>query len=103
MAVPKFKKYYQLMVSQNQKMFDTFLATHNNFVMDQETYATQFHTEGRDVLDMIRFWERKLCSGMEKGNNSQYSSKLAEKFWEEVRKQYSHIDQVGVQITKTST
>lgn len=90
------------MVTQNQKMFDDFLRIHNNFVINAEKHAAQFHDEGRDVLDMIRFWERKLCSGMEKGKNGQYSSKLAEKFWAEVRKHYTHIDQVGVQITKKS-
>ena len=88
------------MIAQNQKMFDSFMTLHNNFALDPDKFAQQFHSEGLDVLDVIRFWERKLCSGMEKGKNSQYSSKLAEKFWDEVRKQYSQIDQVGVQVTK---
>lgn len=88
------------MVSQNQKMFDDFLKTHNNFVADQKKHASDFHAQGRDVLDMIRFWERKLCSGMEKGVNSQYSSKLAEKFWNEIKKTYTHIELVGVTSTK---
>jgi len=100
MPIQKFKKYYQLMITQNQKMFDAFALVHTNFVNDPEKYASQFHSEGIDVLDTIRFWERKLCSGMEKGHNGQYSIKLAEKFWGEVRKHFSHIDQVGVQITK---
>ena len=71
------------MVTQNQKLFDDFLRVHTNFVINQEKHAAQFHDEGRDVLDIIRFWERKLCSGMEKGKNGQYSSKVAEKFWDE--------------------
>ncbi len=88
------------MVAQNQKMFDQFLEVHNNFLVDEKKYATQFHTLGRDVTDTIRFWERKLCSGMERGKNSQYSSKLAEKFWGQVRKTYTHIDLVGVEVKK---
>jgi hypothetical protein len=48
----------------------------------------------------IRFWERKLCSGMEKGNNSVYSNKLADKFWNEVRAYFPNIDQVGLKIRK---
>lgn len=88
------------MISQNQKMFDDFLAVHNNFILNEKKFADQFHSQGRDVLDMIRFWERKLCAGMEKGVNSQYSSKLAEKFWNEIKKTYSHIDLVGVIRTK---
>ena len=88
------------MVTQNQKMFDDFKKLHDAYSLDKSKHEKAFHQEGRDVLDMIRFWERKLCSGMEKGTNSQYSSKLAEKFWDEIRKTYSLIDLVGVEITK---
>lgn len=88
------------MITQNKKMFDDFKKVHDAFALDATKHQKTFHQEGRDVLDMIRFWERKLCSGMEKGTNSQYSSKLAEKFWGEVRKNYELIDQVGVEVTK---
>ena len=87
------------MGAQNQKLFDSFATAHAAFVLDQTKHAQPFHTIGRDVLDMIRFWERKLCAGMERGTNSQYSSKLAEKFWGEVRTHFSHIDLVGVVTT----
>ena len=100
MAIQKYKKYYELMLLQNKKVFDQFLEVHNLFVADQKKNAPQFHSLGRDVTDIIRFWERKLCAGMERGNNSQYSSKLAEKFWGEVRKTYTHIDLVGVEVKK---
>ncbi len=88
------------MITQNQKLFDDFKKVHDAFVKDREAHQAKFNQDGRDVLDMIRFWERKLCFGMEKGVNHQYSSRLAEKFWNEIRKDYSHIDLVGVEITK---
>jgi hypothetical protein len=98
MPLQKYKKYYQLMVEQNKDLFDRFLLTHTAFVQNMTDQKVQhkFHQEGRDVLDVIRFWERKLCAGMERGTNGQYSSKVAEKFWNEVRKTYTHIDVVGV-------
>lgn len=96
MPVQKYKKYYDLMLQQNKKDFDAFLLVHTAFVNGDPNATEAFHTQGRDIVDTIRFWERKLCAGMEKGINSQYSVKLAEKFWNEVKKTYTHIDMVGV-------
>ena len=64
--------------------------------MNPKKFEKEFNSFGLDVVDTIRFWERKLCSGMEKSNNGVYSDKLADKFWEVVRERYSHIDMVGV-------
>jgi len=96
MAIQKFKKFYTLMTEQNEDLFNKFEKIHADFVMNQEMHSDKFHAVGRDVVDVIRFWERKLCSGMERGNNSVYSDKLADKFWETVRTRFSHIDMVGV-------
>jgi len=98
MAVTKYKKYYELMTNQNEKLFDKFEEINNEFAMNPRSRltATKFHKLGFEVVDIVRFWERKLCSGMERGNNSVYSDKLAEKFWSEVRKRFSQIDNVGV-------
>lgn len=84
------------MTEQNEQLFNTFEKIHAEYILDPKTYEAKFHTVGRDVVDTIRFWERKLCSGMERGNNSVYSNRLADKFWEEVRARFSHIDMVGV-------
>ena len=84
------------MTDQNEDLFNSFEKIHANFVLDEKKHADKFHLVGRDVVDIIRFWERKLCSGMERGNNSVYSDKLADKFWDEVRSRFSHIDMVGV-------
>jgi hypothetical protein len=100
MAATKYKKYYELMTNQNEKLFDNFEAINNEFAMNPRSRltATKFHKLGFEVVDVVRFWERKLCSGMERGSNSVYSDKLAEKFWNEVRKRFSQIDNVGVKI-----
>jgi hypothetical protein len=96
MATQKFKKYYSLMTEQNKDLFDQFEIIHSAYVEDKKTNEKKFHKIGLDVVDIVRFWERKLCSGMERGNNAVYSDKLADKFWNEVRTRYSHIDMVGL-------
>jgi hypothetical protein len=96
MADPKYKKYYQLMTERNKELFDKFSPIHTGFATDADAWADKFHTIGRDVVDVIRDWERRLCSGTEKGGYAAYSAKLAEKFWAEIKKDYPLIDQVGL-------
>ncbi len=86
------------MTEQNEKLFNEFEKINNEFEMNGKSRltSTKFHKIGFEVVDVVRFWERKLCSGMERGNNSVYSDKLADKFWNEVRGRFSQIDMVGV-------
>lgn len=84
------------MTEQNTDLFNSFDSIHEKYLLDPKKYEDQFHTVGLEVVDIIRFWERKLCAGMERGSNGVYSDKLADKFWGEVRSRYSHIDMVGV-------
>ena len=100
MSIPKYKKFYTLMVEQNDNLFRNFDKTHSDFLINPSKFESQFHSLGLEVVDVIRFWERKLCSGMEKSTNGVYSNKLADKFWQEVRNRYSHIDLVGVKSSK---
>lgn len=101
MAEAKYKHYYQLMMDRNKDLFDRFQPIHDGFSVDPTAWSDQFHTVGRDVLDAIRDWERRLCHGTEKGQYAQYSAKLSEKFWDEVKKTLPLIDQVGI-IKKTA-
>lgn len=102
MAKTKYQLYYDLMMSKNEKLFADFKVIHDNFAQDEKKYASVFHREGRDVLDAIRSFERKLCAGMERTANGMYSNKVAEKFWDMVRKDYPLIDQVGVTVRQKS-
>jgi len=96
MAIQKFKKFYTLMTDQNEDLFNKFEKIHNDYLIDKKANEEKFHKVGLDVVDTVRFWERKLCAGMERGNNAVYSDRLADKFWDEVRARFSHIDMVGV-------
>ena len=98
MATQKYKQYYDLMVRNNQKDLDKFKKIHDQYQTDPQMYSAIFHKAGRNILDIMRSYERKLCAGMERSNNGAYSDKLAEKFWQEIRKEFPLIDQVGVKI-----
>lgn len=84
------------MSEQNAELFAKFDRIHSDYVNNPKKNEKEFNLVGIDVVDTIRFWERKLCSGMERGNNGVYSDKLADKFWNEVRERYPHIDMVGI-------
>lgn len=96
MTGPKYKHYYNLMVTNNSELFQKFSKIHQAFTTDPQKWQSQFHEVGRDVKDVMRDWERRLCSGTEKGNYAQYSSKLSEKFWSEIKKNFPLIDEVGL-------
>jgi hypothetical protein len=92
----KYKQYYRDMIDQHQAEFDAFQPIHDGYKQDRKKWSKQFHTEGQNIIEIIREWEQRLCSGMERGQNAVYSSKVAEKFWEEIKKRFSHIELVGV-------
>jgi len=96
MAAPKYKHYYRLMRDKNSELFAKFKLIHDGFAQEPSKWYERFHTVGRDVLDVIRDWERRLCYGSEKGQYAKYSAKLADKFWAEVRHDFRLIDQVGL-------
>ena len=87
------------MVEKNPDLFKKFKQVHDAAWKNPENITEDFHQIGLEVLDTIRFWERKLCSGMERGKYAQYSQGLSEKFWQVVKKDYPLIDQVGVRKT----
>ena len=91
----KHDRFYQLMSEKHADIFAEFDKIHTIFAEDGSN-ATDFHTVGQQVVDIIRSWERRLCSGMERGQHAQYSQRLAEKFWSKVTERYPLIAQVGV-------
>ncbi len=96
MPLPKYQQYYQLMVDKNRQLFDRFQPIHDGYVISPTKWAEQFHTQGRQVLDVVRDWERRLCHGTEKGKYAKFSANLSEKFWAQVKKDLPLIDQVGL-------
>lgn len=95
MAQTKYKQYYDQMVAGNAQLFADFGVAHAEY--EQQTLdQAGFNERGRKVVDVVRDWDRRLCSAMGRGAFSKYSEQLSEKFWSQVRKDFPLIDKVGL-------
>lgn len=92
----KYQKYFQEMMAKNDYLFSEFKKIHDQYAFDPPKYQNEFNKLGKEVVEEIREWERKLCNHSERGQYGVFSSKLAEKFWEAVRAYFPKIDFVGV-------
>lgn len=91
----KHEQVLQDMLSFNQEMFGKFQHIHDLFQENPEKYKDEFNEIGQDALQIIRKYENILCGKSESGRFGKFSSKLADKFWEEIRLRFPKIDSVG--------
>ncbi len=96
----KYKEYFQKMLADNKKLFDDFLILHNEYGMDQDGLQEKFNEQGKKVMEVVREYENRVCANTERGMYNKYSTNLAEKFQNEVRKHFPLIDHVGLVIQK---
>ncbi|OGJ37215.1 MAG: hypothetical protein A2383_03315 [Candidatus Pacebacteria bacterium RIFOXYB1_FULL_39_46] len=96
MSAVKYKQYFQMMIEQNKVLFAEFAKAHEQYQADPSKHEQEFNQLGSQVTEEVRNWDRRLCSAMGRGQFSQYSQNLSEKFWGEIRKLFPLIDQVGV-------
>lgn len=78
-----------------------FQDIHDTYKTNQRdrTVKGEFDTIGKKARAIMEEWDARLCQQMEKGNNSVFSSKVSEKFWTEVKKDFPLVDLVGVEIS----
>lgn len=103
MAKAKYKQYYERMVEQNQELFNEFKELHDRYDNDQEGLQKEFNEKGEEIMELVREWENKLCMQSEKGGFSNFTSKLAEKFRDELRKDFTFIDHVGLIVSGSTS
>ena len=84
------------MLEEKKELFDNFKQVHDAFILAPDANKARFNELGSEVLDVIRHYERVLCGKTESGQYGKFSSALAQKFWDEIRKLYRKIDFVGV-------
>lgn len=84
------------MVEENKDLFDNFKHVHDAFALAPEPNKARFNELGSEVLDIIRHYERVLCGKTESGQYGKFSSGLAQKFWDQIRRIYPKIDFVGI-------
>ncbi len=94
----KYQTYYQLMWTQHKDILGAFLDIHDKYKKDRKNNQKLFNEEGKKVREVIEDWDQRLCKQMEKGSNGVFSSKVSEKFWNEVKKDFPLIELVGAQI-----
>lgn len=99
MATAKYRQYFNDMFEANREKFLRFKLLHEDFANNQEKFKTAFDAEGKEILAIIKLWEERLCGKMERGGKGVFSSSLSDKFWQEIRKYYPLIDQVGITVT----
>jgi hypothetical protein len=92
----KYKKAFTEMLEYNQKLFNEFKTTHDNYAKNPQTWKTQFNEQGTKALRIIRRYENILCSHSENSGYGKFSTTLSDKFWTEVRNYLPLIDQVEI-------
>lgn len=101
MATAKYKQYVEKMLTENKEIFDEFKDIHTKYDKNEEKYQEVFNEKGKVVVELMREYEAKLCYGSERGGYSAYTSNLAQKFQDEVRREFPLIDFVGVKVKKS--
>lgn len=96
----KYQKYYLQMVEDNKTAFEEFRKLHDAYAQEPDFWQAKYNEDGKKILDILRNWEKKLCEHSERSQYGKFSSKLAEKFWNEVRIHFPKIDFIGVQSSR---
>ncbi len=86
------------MLEDNKEIFDAFRSLHDNYGLNPDSHQKEFNTLGEKVLEIIREYENRLCTDTERGGYSKYSANLAEKFQNEVRRNFPMVDHIGITI-----
>ncbi len=85
------------MLDENKDFFTSFKTLHDKYKDDQDTYQTEFNSEGEKALELIRRYEQSLVAKSTTSQYAKFSGNLSDKYWETVRNYLPMIDFVGVQ------
>ncbi|MCR4324315.1 MAG: hypothetical protein NUV69_01360 [Candidatus Curtissbacteria bacterium] len=94
----KYKQYFELMLNDHKKAFESFKNTHDHYTLEPQKYQKQFNDEGQKILDIVQEYENRLCSKSESSGYGRYSSNLADKFREQVKLYLPKVNSIGLQI-----
>lgn len=97
----KYKKYLQKMIEENKDNFDEFRILHEKYLTNKDLWQNEFNEKGEKILELVREYENRLCANQERGIYNKFSTSLAEKFQNEVRKLFPLIDHIGLVVEDT--
>jgi hypothetical protein len=86
MAKTKFEKQYEEMMKNYQDVFDEMKKLSTN------PKSEEFKEVQRKLMRIIRKNEDALCAKMENAKYANFSTGLADKFWELIRTNYPEVD-----------
>ncbi|EKD64125.1 MAG: hypothetical protein ACD_51C00067G0002 [uncultured bacterium] len=95
---PKYKKYVSEMFDRNREKMMKFMLLNQDYGQNKKGLKEEFDREGKEIQVIVEEWLERLCKQMEKGKNSAYSAKLADKFLEELRKYFPYYNDIGIII-----
>lgn len=98
----KYKEYFELMMQNNKQVFEEFREIHDRYALNPENLQEEFNEKGGKIMRIVREWEDKLCNRSEGTGYGKFTANLAEKFQNEVRREFSEIDKVGVKVFKVN-
>lgn len=93
----KHQQYFQDMMESYEEDFATFKMIHDQYTLDPEKMQDEFNETGEKILNIIRRYEKLLCSHSEGGKYGKFSSNLSDKFWIQIRTLFPKIDFIGIQ------
>jgi len=88
------------MFENHKDIFDEFRPLHDKYHNEPSKHQDEFNEKGAKVMEIIKEWEDKLCSRSEGNGYGSFTASLAEKFMEEIRKEFPMIDRIGLIVTK---
>lgn len=94
----KIQKMITEMYDKNEQLFADFQPIHDAFMRDRKANQVEFNERGKEIMEVLRFYETQVCGKQERSGMGVYSSKLAEKYWSEIKKKLPVIDFVGVKF-----
>ena len=95
----KFRVVYNEMIGNNKEKFLRFKILHDQYKADRKL-ESEFNKEGVEILKIIKDYESRLCNTSENSGFGVFSSKLTEKYWTLIRRDYPLIDLIGVKTRK---
>lgn len=94
----KYKQLIQELYQEHETEMSKFQEIHDKYMNDQKKWQDEFNEQGAKIMDLLHSYEKQLCGKSERSGMGMYSSKLAEKYWDELKKKLPMIDFVGVKI-----
>lgn len=95
----KYLELFNEMVSKHEKEFDEFQLLHDKYEKDPKKWQGEFNSEGVKIMEIIHYYENRLCGHMENTSNASYSASLSEKFRGEIKRYLPKLDMIGVTIS----